>query len=56
MPRDPDGGIDESINADKLEFDQIDVQEKRYSDNSIDRPTVQSDTNVLRVLPTSYQR
>jgi len=40
--RGPDGGIDGRINEDKLGLDQIYIQAKRYSDNSVGRPTVQS--------------
>jgi restriction system protein len=42
VPRGPDGGIDGKINEDKLGLDQIYIQAKRYSENSVGRPTVQS--------------
>ena len=42
MPRGPDGGIDGKINEDKLGLDQIYIQAKRYSENSVGRPTIQS--------------
>ena len=42
VPRGPDGGIDGKINEDKLGLDQIYIQAKRYSDNSVGRPTIQS--------------
>ena len=42
VARGPDGGIDGRINEDKLGLDQIYIQAKRYSDNSVGRPTVQS--------------
>ena len=42
VPRGPDGGIDGTIDEDKLGLDQIYIQAKRYSDNSVGRPTVQS--------------
>lgn len=42
VPRGPDGGIDGRINEDKLGLDQIYIQAKRYSDNPVGRPTVQS--------------
>jgi len=42
VPRGPDGGIDGKINEDKLGLDQIYIQAKRYSDNSVSRPTIQS--------------
>ena len=42
VPRGPDGGIDGRINEDKLGLDQIYIQAKRYADNSVGRPTVQS--------------
>ena len=42
VPRGPDGGIDGKINEDKLGLDQIYIQAKRYSENSIGRPTIQS--------------
>ncbi len=41
VPRGPDGGIDGKINEDKLGLDQIYIQAKRYSENSISRPTIQ---------------
>ena len=47
VPRGPDGGIDGRINEDKLGLDQIYVQAKRYSDNSVGRPTVQSFTGAM---------
>ena len=34
--------IDSKINEDKLGLDQIYIQAKRYSDNSVGRPTIQS--------------
>jgi restriction system protein len=42
VARGPDGGIDGRINEDKLGLDQIYIQAKRYADNSVGRPTVQS--------------
>jgi len=42
VPRGPDGGIDGTIDEDKLGLDQIYIQAKRYTDNSVGRPTVQS--------------
>jgi restriction system protein len=42
VPRGPDGGIDGRINEDHLGLDQIYIQAKRYTENSIGRPTVQS--------------
>ena len=42
VPRGPDGGIDGRINEDKLGLDQIYIQAKRYADNSVGRPIVQS--------------
>jgi len=42
VARGPDGGIDGRINEDKLGLDQIYIQAKRYSDNSVGRPVVQS--------------
>lgn len=42
VARGPDGGIDGRINEDKLGLDQIYIQAKRYSENSVGRPTVQS--------------
>ena len=42
VPRGPDGGIDGTIDEDKLGLDQIYIQAKRYSDNSVGRPTLQS--------------
>ena len=42
VPRGPDGGIDGKINEDKLGLDQIYIQAKRYSENSVGRPTIQS--------------
>ena len=42
VPRGPDGGIDGRINEDQLGLDQIYIQAKRYTENSIGRPTVQS--------------
>lgn len=42
VPRGPDGGIDGKINEDKLGLDQIYIQAKRYSDNSVGRPKIQS--------------
>ena len=42
VPRGPDGGIDGTINEDKLGLDQIYIQAKRYTDNSVGRPTIQS--------------
>jgi len=42
VARGPDGGIDGRINEDKLGLDQIYIQAKRYADNSIGRPTVQT--------------
>ena len=42
VPRGPDGGIDGIIDEDKLGLDQIYIQAKRYSENSVGRPTVQS--------------
>ena len=41
VPRGPDGGIDGKINDDKLGLDQIYIQAKRYSENSVGRPTIQ---------------
>ena len=35
VPRGPDGGIDGKINEDKLGLDQIYMQAKRYSENSV---------------------
>jgi len=40
VPRGPDGGIDGRINEDLLGLDQIYIQAKRYSDNSVGRPTI----------------
>ena len=37
-----DGGIDGIINEDRLGFDAIYVQAKRWKDNTVGRPTVQS--------------
>jgi restriction system protein len=37
-----DGGIDGIINEDRLGFDAIYVQAKRWTDNTVGRPTVQS--------------
>lgn len=37
-----DGGIDGVINEDRLGFDAVYVQAKRWTDNTVDRPTVQS--------------
>ncbi len=42
VPRGPDGGIDGTIDEDKLGLDQIYIQAKRYADNSVGRPTIQS--------------
>ena len=42
VPRGPDGGIDGRVNEDQLGLDQIYIQAKRYTENSIGRPTVQS--------------
>ncbi|WP_320664647.1 restriction endonuclease [Prochlorococcus sp. MIT 1223] len=42
VPRGKDGGIDGTIDEDKLGLDQIYIQAKRYSDNSVGRPTIQS--------------
>ena len=42
VPRGPDGGIDGKINEDKLGLDQIYIQARRYSENSVGRPTIQS--------------
>ena len=42
VPRGPDGGIDGTIDEDKLGLDQIYIQAKRYSDSSVGRPTIQS--------------
>jgi len=42
VPRGPDGGIDGTIDEDKLGLDQIYIQAKRYTDNSVGRPTIQS--------------
>ena len=42
VPRGPDGGIDGRINEDQLGLDQIYIQAKRYTENSIGRPTVQT--------------
>ncbi len=42
VPRGPDGGIDGKINEDKLGLDQIYIQAKRYSENSVGRPKIQS--------------
>ena len=37
-----DGGIDGTINEDKLGLDQIYIQAKRYSEGSVSRPAIQS--------------
>ena len=42
VARGPDGAFDGRINEDKLGLDQIYIQAKRYSDNSVSRPVVQS--------------
>jgi restriction system protein len=42
VPRGPDGGIDGKINEDKLGLDQIFMQAKRYSDNSVSSEKVQA--------------
>ena len=42
VPRGPDGGIDGTINEDKLGLDQIYIQAKRYSENKVRRPTIDS--------------
>ena len=42
VPRGPDGGIDGKINEDKLGLDQIYMQAKRYSENSVSSEKVQS--------------
>ena len=41
VPRGPDGGIDGKIDEDKLGLDQIYIQAKRYSDNTVGRPKIQ---------------
>ena len=41
VPRGPDGGIDGRIDEYFLGLDQIYIQAKRYSDNSVGRPAVQ---------------
>ena len=41
VPRGPDGGIDGRIDEDTLGLDQIYIQAKRYSENSVGRPAVQ---------------
>lgn len=42
VPRGPDGGIDGTIDEDKLGLDQIYIQAKRYSENTVGRPSIQS--------------
>lgn len=42
VSRGPDGGIDGKINEDKLGLDQIFMQAKRYSDNSVSSEKVQA--------------
>jgi len=42
VPRGPDGGIDGKINEDKLGLDQIYMQAKRYSENSVSSEKVQA--------------
>ena len=42
VPRGPDGGIDGRINEDKLGLDQIYMQAKRYSENSVSSEKVQA--------------
>ena len=42
VPRGPDGGIDGTIDEDRLGLSQIYIQAKRFSENSVGRPTVQS--------------
>ena len=37
----PDGGIDGTIDEDKLGLDQIYIQAKRYSENTVGRPNIQ---------------
>ena len=37
----PDGGIDGTIDEDKLGLDQIYIQAKRYSENTVGRPKIQ---------------
>ena len=39
--------IDSKINEDKLGLDQIYIQAKRYSDNSVGRPTTQSFVDAM---------
>ncbi|MDA9700066.1 restriction endonuclease [Synechococcus sp. AH-736-M02] len=42
VPKGPDGGIDGKINEDKLGLDQIYMQAKRYSENSVSSEKVQA--------------
>ena len=42
VPRGPDGGIDGTVDEDRLGLSQIYIQAKRFSENSVGRPTVQS--------------
>tara|TARA_Y100001968_G_scaffold138389_1_gene126550 strand:+ start:104 stop:1024 length:921 start_codon:yes stop_codon:yes gene_type:complete len=47
VPRGPDGGIDGTINEDKLGLDQIYIQAKRYSQNPIGRPAIDAFVGVM---------
>lgn len=47
VPRGPDGGIDGKIKEDKLGLDQIYVQAKRYSGNSVGAPAVREFVGVM---------
>lgn len=40
VPRGPDGGIDGTIDEDRLGLSQIYIQAKRFSDNSVGRPYI----------------
>ena len=47
VTRGADGVIDGKTNEDKLGFDKIYIQAKRYSDNSVVRPTIQSFVDAM---------
>ena len=49
VPRGPDGGIDGTIDEDRLGLSQIYIQANRFSENSVGRPTVQS---LIRAMTT----
>ena len=48
VPRGPDGGIDGTIDEDRLGLSQIYIQAKRFSENSVGRPTVQSFIGAMK--------